>query len=156
VAARFLDDLQHANDHPPPCGLLVWSFYQEPDAGLFLQTTHGYFSGSSATPARGMGLLHLLREALSAGGAHLLVLDGLERVQRQDGDADARHGQIDDPLLKRLLVWLAEGIGQTMVLITSRFPLTDLEAHRGGGYWAVDVGGLSSPAAVALLRARGV
>src|SRR5262249_1458791 len=73
VAARFLDDLQHANDHPPPCGLLVWSFYQEPDAGLFLQTTHGYFSGSSATPARGMGLLHLLREALSAGGAHLLV-----------------------------------------------------------------------------------
>jgi tetratricopeptide (TPR) repeat protein len=156
VAARFLDDLQHANDHPPPCGLLVWSFYQEPDAGLFLQTAHDYFSASSATPARGMGLLHLLREALSAGGAHLLVLDGLERVQRQNGDAEARHGQIDDPLLKRLLVWLAEGIGQTMVLITSRFPLTDLEAHHGGGYRAVDVGGLSSPAAVALLRARGV
>jgi tetratricopeptide (TPR) repeat protein len=103
-----------------------------------------------------MGLLHLLRDALSAGGPNLLVLDGLERIQRQDGYAEARHGQIEDPLLKQLLVWLAEGVGQTMALITSRFPLTDLEAHRGSGYRAVDVGGLSVPAAVALLRARGV
>jgi tetratricopeptide (TPR) repeat protein len=156
VVAHFLDNLQHLTDHPPPCGLLVWSFYQEPDAGLFLQSAHQYFGSSTATPAKGMGLLHLLRDTLAASGPHLLVLDGLERVQRQDGNAEGSHGQIEDPLLKRLLVWLAEGVGHTMVLITSRFPLTDIAGYRDQGYRAVDVGGLSVPAAVALIRARGV
>jgi tetratricopeptide (TPR) repeat protein len=156
IAAHFLDDLLRPGRGSLPCGLLVWSFYQEPDAGLCLQTVHQYFGAPAATLAKGMGLLHLLRDALTAGGPHLLVLDGLERVQRQEGDAEARHGQIEDPLLKRLLVWLAEGTGQTMVLITSRFPLTDLEGYRGGGYRTVEVGGLSVQAAVALLRARGV
>ncbi len=37
VAAHFVDDLLRP-DHPGrPHGLFVWSFYQEPDPGLFLQ-----------------------------------------------------------------------------------------------------------------------
>ena len=42
------------------------------------------------TPAKGAGLLHLLRDALMVGGPHLLVLDGLERVQRQESDQSGR------------------------------------------------------------------
>ncbi len=49
-----------------PVGLFVWSFYQEPDVGFFLQELFQYFGrpGASASPAKGAGLLHLLREAL--------------------------------------------------------------------------------------------
>ena len=63
----------------------------------------------SATRPKGAGLLHLLGEALASGGAHLLVLDGLERVQRQEGRAPALFGQIEDPLLKGLLTRIAAG-----------------------------------------------
>src|SRR5437660_2012646 len=54
-----------------------------------------------------------------------------------------------------------------MVLVTSRFPLTDLEVYGNhgpcsassaklAGYRQIDIGGLSDGAALALLRTRGV
>jgi hypothetical protein len=158
VAARFLDELQGPAGTPRPDGLFVWSFYQEPDAGLFLREAYRYFSRSSVleSPARGAGLLHLLRDALGVGGPHLLVLDGLERVQQQGGDGEDGYGQVEEPLLAGLLTRVAEGVGQTTVLVTSRFPLTDLEPFAGGGYRYLDVGGLDREAARALLGARGV
>ena len=63
---------------------------------------------------RGRRVLHLLRNALEKGGPHLLVLDGLERVQRQGESATEAFGQIEDPLLKGLLTRIAEGVGQTV------------------------------------------
>ncbi len=158
LAARFLARL----GAPRPVGLFVWSFYEQPDAGLFLREAFAYFAGdvaATASPARGAGLLHLLREALAVGGPHLLVLDGLERVQRQGGPDDpgaGEHGRVEDPLLRGLLARLAEGTGRASALVTSRFPMADLEAHRGAGYRPVDVGGLDPGSAVALLRRRGV
>jgi hypothetical protein len=153
LAARFLAELL-AGRAAPPRGLFVWSFYQQPDAGLFLQEAYHYFAGGAAAgPARGAGLLHLLRDALSAGGPHLLVLDGLERVQRPDGEGGS-FGQVEDPLLKGLLSRIADGLGHTTALVTSRFPLTDLASC--AGYRHLDVGELDRPAALALLRKRGV
>jgi hypothetical protein len=158
LASRFLAELSGPGGGPRPAGLFVWSFYQQPDAGLFLQEAYRYFSGGADTPAlaKGAGLLHLLREALHWGGPYLLVLDGLERVQRQADSSAGAFGQIEDPLLKGLLTRIAEGMGQTVALITSRFPLTDLDPFRGQGYRHLEVGGLDLPAAVALLRKRGV
>src|SRR5439155_6016180 len=99
VAARFLDALLAPGDLPRPDGLFVWSFYQQPDAGLFLQEAFRYFAPhAAATAARGAGVLHLLHEALASGGPHLLVLDGIERVQQQQ--TTASYGRIDDPLLR--------------------------------------------------------
>lgn len=152
LAARFLEEMAGASSARPP-GLFLWSFYQEPDAGLFLQRAYQYFAGETSTPAKGAALLHLLREALAEAGPHWLVLDGLERVQVQEGE---NYGQIEDPLLKSLLTRIAEGMGQTVALVTSRFPLTDLHAFPEPGYRHLDVGGLSRPAALALLRSRGV
>src|SRR3984957_2766162 len=158
VAANFLEELLGPAGPPRPAGLFVWSFYQEPAAGLFLREAYGYFARTTASesPARGAGLLHLLREALTVGGPHLLVLDGLERVQRQGGNEADGYGQVEDPLLKGLLTRIAEGVGQTAVLVTSRFPLTDLKPFQGGGYRYLDVGGLDRAAARALLGSRGV
>lgn len=154
VASRFLSELLGTGQ--PAGGLFVWSFYQEPDAGLFLRELVDYFGATSlqTAAAKGAGLLHFLSEALRVAGRCLLVLDGLERVQRQA--ADASYGQIEDPLLKGLLFRIAEGVGQTVLLATSRFPLTDLAPRRNGGYRQVDVGELTLPAALSLLRRRGV
>jgi hypothetical protein len=157
VAARFLDDLL-GSDGRRPEGLFVWSFYQEPDPGLFLREACDYFGreGDATTPARGAGLLHLLRDRLALGGPHLLILDGLERVQCPESSGGHAFGAIEDPLLRGLLARVAAGVGRVVVLVTSRFPLTDLEGRRGRGYLHLHVGGLSRPAALALLRARGV
>jgi len=156
LAARFVAEL--ATAAAPPERLFVWSFYQEPDAGLFLERAYQYFAGQSAgaQPAKGAGLLHLLRDALADGGPHWLILDGLERVQCQENTSTERYGQIEDPLLKSLLTRIAEGMGRTVALVTSRFPLTDLRAVQGQGYRQVDIGGLEPSAALALLRQRGV
>src|SRR5262245_26932055 len=100
LAARFLAELI---DGGAPRGLFVWSFYQEPDADLFLRQLHDYLArGATAHgAAKGAGLLHLMAEAVSnSAGRLLLVLDGLERVQRQSGQG---YGQVDDPLLKAFL-----------------------------------------------------
>jgi hypothetical protein len=158
VAARFLEGVVSPDAMPRPDGLFVWSFYQEPDAGLFLQEAYHYFARGegSATPAKGAGLLHLLREALAVGGPHLLVLDGLERVQQAGTSSTDVYGQLEDPLLKGLLTRIADGMGSTAVLVTSRFPLTDLHAFQGRGYRPVEVGGLEPSAARALLRGHGV
>ena len=160
LASRFLETLLQTSLPTRPEGLFVWSFYQQPDAGLFLQEAHAYFAGAgpvaAAPPARGAALLHLLREALSAGGPHLLILDGLERVQEQGGPGLGGEGRIEDPLLRGLLSRIAEGAGRAAALVTSRFPLTDLEPYQGRGYLTLNVGGLDTGAAIDLLRRRGV
>ena len=158
IAARFLEELVKGEQLSRPEGLFVWSFYHEPDAGYFLQELHRYFApiDQAPTPAKGAALLHLLRDALEKGGPHLLVLDGLERVQRQGGSATEAFGQIEDPLLKGLLTRIAEGVGQTVALVTSRFPLVDLSSSLGEGYLHIDVEQLSHDAALALLRNHGV
>jgi hypothetical protein len=181
VAARFLEDVLTRAGDPRPASRFVWSFYLEPDAGLFLQEYYRFRArpGTASMPAqgaglpqlvrddqflkqtagvraRGAGLLHMLGYALRQPGPHLLVLDGLERVQRQRGDVVGDFGQVEDPLLKGLLIRIAEECSQVFVLVTSRFPLTDLEPYQAQGYRHLDVGGLDRGAAFALLRQRGV
>jgi len=158
IAARFLEELTQPEDPLRPEGLFVWSFYQEPDVGHFLEEAYHYFAGPDAptTPAKGAGLLHLLRDALERDGRQLLVLDGLERVQRQESGDSGSFGQIEDPLLKGLLTRIADGVGQAVALVTSRFPLTDLEPYLHHGYRHLDIEGLDLPAALALLRRHGV
>jgi hypothetical protein len=158
LAAHFVNDLLSSNGTERPAGLFVWSFYVEPDPGRFLQEAYRYFFGPDATvtPAKGSGLLHLLRDALSSGSRYLLVLDGLEKVQRQEDSPAGDYGQIEDPLLKAFLLRVGEGLGNTVALVTSRFILTDLERSANRGYYQIDVGGLELSAAIELLRHRGV
>lgn len=140
---------------PRPDRALVWSFYRDADTSQFLREALRYFSdNSNASPARGLGVVHQLYESLCAGGPHLIVLDGLERVQVADVVGD-QFGRLQDPLLKSLLRRIASGSARVMVVITSRFPITDL-ADSGDGLEVLEMGGLDDAAAVSLLRRRGV
>lgn len=153
LAERFVSWLLRED---PPDALFVWSFYDEPDANAFLQSAYRYLSGGRDVEAKGAGWFHLLKEALGDGGRYLLVLDGLERVQRPRTDASGIFGELEDPLLRGFLTRLCAGTGQAKAIITSRFPVSDIERWRDRGYTLIDVDSLQADAAHRLLETHGV
>lgn len=130
-------------------GVFVWSFYEDPDTDKFLRAAYLYFTGKEDTPTGGM--LERLQLALSGDAPHILVLDGLERVQ-SEGDHHHR-GEIEDLRLKRLVRAVAGGAGNARALVTSRFPLVDLDAWSGAGHRAIVLDDLEPPVAFGVLRA---
>jgi tetratricopeptide (TPR) repeat protein len=130
-------------------GVFVWSFYEDPHTDAFLRAAYIYFTGEMDTPTGGM--LERLQLALSGGVPHVLILDGLERVQSEEGHR--RRGELEDLQLKRLMRALAGGVGSTRALVTSRFPLVDLESWTGAGHRAIVLDDLERPVALEVLRA---
>jgi tetratricopeptide (TPR) repeat protein len=129
--------------------ILVWSFYEEPNTDAFLREACIVFAGEEGEGAGGR--LELLQRALSGNVPHLLVLDGLERVQ-SIGKAGRARGDLEDHRLKNLLRSIANSLGRTRALITSRFKLTDLEQWENAGYRGTHLDVLDEQAAVEVLR----
>ena len=133
-------------------GLFVWSFYEDPHTDAFLRAAYVYFTGEKDAPTGGM--LERLQMALSGDVPHVLILDGLERVQSEGGPH--RRGELEDLQLKRLVRALAGGVGSARALVTSRFPLVDLESWTGAGHRAIELDDLERPVALEVLHAWGV
>jgi tetratricopeptide (TPR) repeat protein len=133
-------------------GVFVWSFYEDPHTDAFLREAYIYFTGEKDTPAGGM--LERLQLALSGDAPHVLILDGLERVQSEEGHR--RRGELEDLQLKRLVRALAGGVGSARALVTSRFPMVDLESWTGAGHRAIVLDDLERPVALEVLRAWNV
>lgn len=144
----------YGSDGKLPAGLFVWSFYENPRTEEFLSAACAYFTGQM--PPTGGGLLERLQMALTGDEPHLLVLDGLERVQAEG--ATGRHrGILEDPQLRRLVRWLAAGQGtHTRALITSRFGLVDLDDWKDAGHHEERLDDLEPEAGRAVLRGWGV
>ncbi|MEA2417248.1 MAG: hypothetical protein QOI58_3905 [Thermoanaerobaculia bacterium] len=133
--------------------VLVWSFYEEPDADAFLRECNHLFLGEEEGQAGGR--LERLERGLRDGRPHLIVLDGLERVQEDAGGGRVR-GELSDHTLKLLLRAMAAGLGRARALVTSRYPLVDLDPWRNRGYRDTTLDDLSPEAAVSVLRGWGV
>jgi tetratricopeptide (TPR) repeat protein len=133
-------------------GVFVWSFYEDPHTDAFLRAAYLYFTGEKDVPTGGM--LERLQLALSGDAPHVLVLDGLERVQCDEGPR--RRGELEDLQLKRLVRALAGGVGSTRALVTSRYPLVDLESWIGAGHRAIVLDDLERSVALDVLRAWNV
>ncbi|HJP83740.1 MAG TPA: AAA family ATPase, partial [Fimbriimonadaceae bacterium] len=153
LADRFLNWVE-SNDAPD--WLLVWSFYDDPDANAFLETLYRFLTGDQQAEVKGSGWFHLLREELSGNKRVLLILDGLERVQRPITDASGIYGDLEDPLLKGLLTRLASSGGRTKAVITSRFPVATVEPYLGRGYQVLNVEQLPNSAVKELMALRGI
>jgi tetratricopeptide (TPR) repeat protein len=140
---------------PPGAGsVLVWSFYEKPDADAFVRECAQLFLGEADDAPAG-GRLERLQRGLRDGRPHLIVLDGLERVQAESGLGRVR-GELEDHTLKLLLQAIAAGLGRTRALVTSRFPLTDLRDWRRRSVVETPLEDLSIDAARAVLRGWGV
>jgi tetratricopeptide (TPR) repeat protein len=148
VAERVVRDMK-----PGEANVLVWSFYENPDADAFLRECNQLFLGEEEGPAGGR--LERLERGLRDGRPHLIVLDGLERVQ-EDAGAGRVRGELSDQTLKLLLRTLAAGLGRARALVTSRFPLIDLLDWTNRGYRDTRLEDLPPEAAVAVLRGWGV
>ncbi|MEA2238047.1 MAG: hypothetical protein QOC81_2771 [Thermoanaerobaculia bacterium] len=138
---------------PGEANVLVWSFYERPDADAFLRECNHLFLGEEEGPAGGR--LERLERGLRDGRPHLIILDGLERVQEEAGGGRVR-GELSDHTLKLLLRAMAAGLGRARALVTSRYPLVDLQDWTNRGYRDTSLDDLSPAAAVAVLRGWGV
>jgi tetratricopeptide (TPR) repeat protein len=145
VVERVVRDMQ-----PGEANVLVWSFYENPDADAFLRECNQLFLGEEEGAPAG-GRLERLERGLRDGHPHLIVLDGLERVQEDAGTGRVR-GELSDQTLKLLLRALAAGLGRARALVTSRFPLVDLQDWDKRGYRDTRLDDLTPEAAVAVLR----
>ncbi|OMI39519.1 hypothetical protein [Streptomyces sparsogenes] len=156
LAGEFLARLRAGEADPPPDELFIWSFYLNQDVKEFLEVAYTYFSGGAVVRGSPTGTFYLLAELLAGPGRRLLVLDGLERVQRPCTDRQGAFGDLSDRLLAQVIDRLADGLGGTKCLITSRLPLPRLTPWQGRGYAWLDIDQLSHEDAVALVRGRGV
>ena len=142
-------------------GVLVWSFFDNPRTEELLAEAVTYFAApETKNDARNDAstaaiTVEALERALAAGPPHLLVLDGLEAVQ-SEGSAARAFGELEDPVLRRLLTACARGLGQSRVLVSSRFELSDLAAWEGEGLRTIRVEPLAETDGVALLKRWGV
>ncbi|HEX2568889.1 MAG TPA: helix-turn-helix transcriptional regulator [Polyangia bacterium] len=151
VADRFVSSL---GEDPRPGGLLVWSFYEDLRSESFLTQAADYFGVGGAGSHSGDRFEQLLG-ALRLGPPHLLVLDGLETIQAQGGGGRAL-GEVQDPFVRRLLWAAARGLGNTRILVTSRFELTDLAAWEGSGLLTLQLGELAPGEALQVLERWGI
>ena len=154
IIEQVLRGLQQRWPRPGAGHVLVWSFYEKPDADVFLRECGQLFLGEPDNTPPG-GRLERLQRGLRDGQPHLLVMDGLERVQVEAGAGRVR-GELEDTALRLLLQAIAAGLGRTRALLTSRFSLTDLRdwQHRGVVETALD--DLPAETARQVLRGWGV
>ncbi len=146
VAAKLLQQLPTQL----PYGVFVWSFYENPQTEMFLRAAYEYFTGKSADDAG--GLFERTQRALAGDQSHLFILDGMELMQGT-GTTGRPRGEIEDPLLRRLIRWIAAGKGTAVrALITTRFPLPDLQGWNNDGFTHYDLADLDAAAARAILR----
>ena len=158
IVEQVLRGLQARWPRPGAGHVLVWSFYERPDADAFLRECGQLFLGEPDDAPPG-GRLERLQRGLRNGQPHLLVMDGLERVQAEAGSACGLgrvRGELEDTSLRLLLQAIAAGLGRTRALLTSRFAMTDLRGwlHAGAVETALD--DLPADAAREVLRGWGV
>lgn len=151
------EELPHDKSLKPGGSVMVYSFYQERNAEVFMAQLTAWVRGQvydeSAPRPKYATMLDSVR---MCGHRLLLVLDGLEVVQ-DDGSRGGRYGQILDPSLRNFVCSIAEGsIRFVSVITTTRFRLYDVELRKCPFYRPIRVEELSPDAAVKLLRVRGV
>ena len=158
IVEQVLQQLQQRWPTPGAGSVLVWSFYEKPDADAFLRECGQLFLGEPDDAPPG-GRLERLQRGLRDGRPHLLVLDGLERVQAEAGPASGLgrvRGELEDTALRLLLQAIAAGLGRTRALLTSRFALADLRDWQHRGVVETPLDDLPASAARQVLRGWGV
>jgi tetratricopeptide (TPR) repeat protein len=122
---HWLEDI--AADAPRTDGVFFWSFYRGKDADLCLRQLLADVISAAVLPEVSASycvdrLLQLLRCR-----KWVVILDGVEVVQHESGPW---FGRLTHPELSRLLEELASEPMPGVVVVTTRFPLPELEKRR--------------------------
>jgi tetratricopeptide (TPR) repeat protein len=132
--------------------IFVYSFYDDDKPENFFRHLQIWLEGTSA-PDKQKSPTQLMFDIQQHQG--LIILDGLERVQ--ESGARGGFGRLTSPSLRDLLNHIACGAARELsVLVTSRFPLTDLRDSQPRFFHTIAVDQIDVWAGIALLRDRGV
>jgi hypothetical protein len=137
---------------PTPHSTFVFSFYDAPNADAFFESLQMWLQNTPQFETRlHVGQMMFLLQQRQG----LIVLDGLERVQ--DDGQRGEFGRLQSPRLRDFLNQLVSGnFSDLSVLITSRFPLSDLRDKNPQFFHPIPVNQIDIAAGVQLLKDRGV
>jgi hypothetical protein len=123
----WLEQLLHTPSLPQPDGVFWWSFENDPDVEHFFQALRDFlWNGSfadSITPDEMMNEPERLLPAMLGAGRYLLILDGLELHQLEGSN---NYGVLISEQLREFLRYAATLPHQSLCILTSRAPVTDL------------------------------
>lgn len=156
LARRWYDELY--KQKRPPDGFFWWSFYYQPSLDSFLEAALLYLTDGNFRPmdvpspwVRVQQLVKVLSH-----GRFAVVLDGLEVMQETQSAGD-NFGCMQDKAFRNLLELCADQRAhQSVILVTSRFPLTDLQRFSGYSYLNISLDFFSEDDGAEYLQQRGV
>lgn len=152
IAAEFLSHVMAQNTS---CKIFAWSFYEDQDTNSCIRELYYYLGGQEELPESGSAALAVLMRMLSSSSQRLfLILDGTERVQRERTDIRGIFGEFEDRTLRHVIARLGIGVEGINCLITTRFPLSDLNVHTARNYVRIDVDNMDRDDANRLLASE--
>jgi tetratricopeptide (TPR) repeat protein len=155
LVRKWYDDLEANNIQPD--GIFWWGFYRNAYLEQFLNALLRYVTGGQIEPDTIKSTWEKtdrIKEYISQG-TYLIILDGLEQMQK--AEAGDEFGKMIHRELTELLHYLADVPNAGgMCLITTRFPLKDLDDWKNRGYENRPLIDLSAPDALLMLEKRGI
>ena len=138
-----------------PDGIFWWGFYRNAYLELFLNALLRYVSQGQIEPESIKSTWEKtdrIKEYIHQG-TYLIILDGLEQMQKSaSGD---EFGQMIHRECTELLHYFAD-VPKGLCLITTRYPLKDLDEWHERSYKTLPLIDLSIPDSLLMLRSRGV
>lgn len=156
LARRWYEELYKQDAAPD--GFFWWSFYYQPSLDEFLEAVLTYLTGGKFKPSEVLSPWARARQfvALLGCGKFAIVLDGLEVMQKAAESGDD-FGRLEDRAFRNLLEQCVDPtLHKSFVLITSRFPLTDLQSFEGNSYRSIEIDYFSDRDGAEYLKRRGV
>lgn len=136
--------------------IFIWSFYENNSSELFLKELYKYIFYGTDSIDTGISLLLDLQSRLAQLNKVLIVLDGLEKVQLDTSFFGSLLGKIEDSNLRALLKFAAEGISNIHVIITSRYPISDLNNKGLKAFRQINIEDIPNAAACNILKSHGI
>jgi tetratricopeptide (TPR) repeat protein len=155
LVRKWYDSLEANNIKPD--GIFWWGFYRNAYLERFLDEFLRYVSGGQIKPEEIKGTwekVDRIKEHINQG-AYLIVLDGLEEMQKGQTSGE-EFGCMEHKECAEMLKYLADTKGDGLCLITTRYPLTDIKNYEGKAYRKKDIERLSIEDGRRLFEKRGV
>ncbi len=156
IVRKWYDTLEDNNIRPD--GIFWWNFYVLPYLEQFLNALLRYVSGGQVEPGAIKGTwekVDRIKEYIVGQGAYLIVLDGLEEMQKGQTSGE-EFGCMAHKECTEMLKFLADTKGDGLCLITTRYLLKDIRSYKGTVYQKEDIERLSDEDGRRLFKKVGV
>jgi tetratricopeptide (TPR) repeat protein len=154
LVRKWYDSLEENKIQPD--GMLWWGFYRNAYLDQFLNALLRYVSHGEIDPDSIKSTWEKtdrIKEYVSQG-TYLIILDGLEQMQKSESGDE--FGKMLHRECIELLHYLADAPKTGLCLVTTRYPLKDLDNWCESSYKTLPLVDLSLHDAIAMLRKRGV